>query len=104
MRDTTRQRRREFAVRAALGASAPRVIRLVVAEGVRLALAGTIAGMLASLLVARWLVRIAPVAGPVTTAVWLSAPLVLLGAVAVASALPARHALRVNLLTIMREE
>jgi ABC-type antimicrobial peptide transport system permease subunit len=36
--------------------------------------------------------------------VWLSAPLVLLGAVVVASALPARHALRVNLLTIMREE
>jgi ABC-type antimicrobial peptide transport system permease subunit len=102
--DTTRLRRREFAMRAALGASAPRVIRLVVAEGVRLALAGTIAGMLASLLVARWLVRIAPVGGPVTTAVWLSAPLVLLGAVAVASALPARHALRVNLLTIMREE
>ena len=104
MLDTTRQRRREFAVRAALGASAWRVMRHVVAEGVRLALAGTIAGMVAALLVGRWLVSIAPDAGPVTSAVWLTAPLVLLGAVAVASALPAREALRVNVLTIMREE
>jgi predicted permease len=103
MIDTTRLRRREFALRLALGATRARVVRLVFTEGVRLALAGTITGMLASLLVAAWLARITPIDGLLSLWVWVAAPVVLVGAVAVASVLPARRAL-VDPLTIMREK
>ena len=60
--------------------------------------------MLGSLLVARWLAQIAPGAGVPTVWVWLAAPLVLLAAVAVASVLPARRALAVDPLMIMRDK
>jgi ABC-type antimicrobial peptide transport system permease subunit len=55
MTDSVRRRRREFAVRVALGAPAWDVIRRVRAEGARLARAGAVAGMLA---VARSLARL----------------------------------------------
>jgi predicted permease len=103
MSDAARQRRREVALRIALGARGRRVIQQVLADGLRLAGAGMVAGMLGSLLVARWLARIAPHAGVPTAWVWLAAPLVLLAAVGVASVLPARRALRVDPLTIMRD-
>jgi putative ABC transport system permease protein len=103
MTDAARQRRRELAVRIALGAQGWHVIRQVLAEGVRLAGAGAVAGTLGSFLVARWLARITPRAGSLTVWVWLAAPIVLVGAVAIASVLPARRALTVNPLTIMRD-
>jgi putative ABC transport system permease protein len=90
-------------MRIALGARGWRVIHPVLAEGLRLAGAGTVAGMLGSILVARWLARFTPAAGPSAAWVWLAAPLVLIVAVAMASALPARRALRVDPLTIMRD-
>jgi hypothetical protein len=101
MADAARQRRREIAVRIALGAQRWRVIGQLLAEGMRLAGAGTVAGLLGSLLVSRWLTRIAPNAGGLTVWIWLAAPLALVGAVAIASVLPARRALTVNPLTIM---
>lgn len=104
MTDAARQRRREIAVRIALGAQGWRVVGAVLTDGVRLAGAGTIAGMIGSLLVARWLARITPGAGALTLWVWLAGPLVLIGAVAVASVLPARRALSVDPLTIMRDK
>jgi putative ABC transport system permease protein len=103
MTDAARQRRREIAVRIALGAQGWRVIRQVLAEGVRLAAAGTVAGLIGARLVARWLAGITPSAGAPTVWVWLAAPLVLVVAVAIASVLPARRALMVDPLTIMRD-
>jgi putative ABC transport system permease protein len=104
MTDAARQRRREFGIRIALGAKGWRLIREVLAEGVRLAGAGTVAGLVGSLLVTRWLARITPGAGPLPIWVWLAAPLALLGAVAIASVLPSRRALAIDPLTIMRDE
>jgi predicted permease len=103
MSEAARQRRREIAMRLALGAQGWRVIRQVLAEGMRLAGAGTVVGMFSSLLVARWLARITPDAGPAPFWVWLAAPVVLMGAVAVASVFPARRAASVDPLTIMRD-
>jgi putative ABC transport system permease protein len=103
MAESARQRRREVALRIALGAQGWRLIIQVLAEGVRLAGAGTVAGMIGSLLVARWLARTIPNAGVPTVWVWLAAPLVLLAAVALASVLPARRALTVDPLTILRD-
>jgi len=101
--DSARQRRREIALRIALGAQSWRVVRQVVAEGVRLAGAGTVAGVLGALLAARGLTRISPGADTAAGWVWLAAPLVLLTAVCLASVLPARRALSVDPLTIMRD-
>ena len=59
----TARRSREFAVRLALGAQGWRVVREVMVDGLRLAAVGAITGMLASLLVMRWLAAISPDAG-----------------------------------------
>jgi ABC-type lipoprotein release transport system permease subunit len=102
--DAARQRRRELAVRIALGAQRRHVIFLVLREGGRLASAGALAGTLGSLLLSRTLVSIAPDHRLPALWVWLAAPLVLGGAVAIASILPARRALIVNPLEILRDE
>jgi ABC-type lipoprotein release transport system permease subunit len=102
--DAARQRRRELSVRIALGAQRWHVIFQVLKEGGRLACAGILAGTLGSLLLSRTLTRIAPGNGSPALWVWLAAPLVLAVAVAIASVLPARRALLVNPLMIMRED
>jgi putative ABC transport system permease protein len=104
MTDAARQRQPEIALRIALGAQGWRVVRQILSEGAVLAGAGAIAGMLGSVLVARWLSRIMPTAGSPTIGVWLTAPLVLAVAVAIASVLPARRALAVDPLAVMRDE
>ena len=103
MADSARRRRREFAVRLALGAQGWRVVRQLMIEGMRLAGLGAVTGMLASVLVARWLSAMAPGAGFPSPAIWLAAPLLLAAAVTIASAIPARRALSVDLLSLMRD-
>ncbi len=102
--DAVRQRRREFAVRIALGAQRRHVIRQVLGEGGRLAMAGTLAGTLGSLLLSRMLARIAPGHGSPALWVWMAAPLLLAAVVLIASVLPARRASIVNPLTIMSDQ
>ena len=103
MADAARRRQREFAMRLALGAQGWRVVRLVMAQGLRLVGIGAPAGMLLSLLVAKRLATIVPAAGWPSPLIWI-APLVLLaGAVAVASVIPARRALSADLLSLMRD-
>jgi predicted permease len=103
MAESNRQRRREIALRIALGAQSWRVIRQVLVEGLQLAGIGAAAGAIASLAVARWLTRITPSVGVPSVSVWIAAPLALVAAVVVASVLPARRALATSPLTIMRE-
>jgi ABC-type lipoprotein release transport system permease subunit len=102
--DAARQRRRELAIRIALGAQRWRVFCQVLGEGGRLACAGALVGMLGSLLLSRWMAGITMVNGSPALWVWLAAPFVLVGAVAIASLLPVRRALMLNPLTIMRDE
>jgi hypothetical protein len=102
--DAARQRRRELAVRIALGAQAWRVIGFVVGHAGRLAAAALVAGMFGSLLVARPLARVAPSPGGGSAWVWIAGPLVLIATVAMASFLPAWRALMVLPITIMRDE
>jgi putative ABC transport system permease protein len=104
MAEAARQRRREIALRLALGAQSWRVIRQVLAEGVRLAGIGTVAGVLGSFLASRWLARITPSAVAPAPWVWLAAPVLLVMVVGMASIMPACRALTVDLLTLMRDE
>ena len=101
--DFARHRRREIALRMALGAQRWRVMLQVVREGLRLAALGALAGGLASLPVARWLARITPSAGSLTVWVWLAVPVVLILAVTIASVLPVGRALAINPLSVMKD-
>jgi ABC-type lipoprotein release transport system permease subunit len=104
MAEAARQRRREFALRIALGAQRWRIVRQVLAEGARLAGTGLAAGMLGSILVARWVARITPGAEATSGWVWLAPPVLLAVAVIVASVLPAHRAAAVNPLMTLRNE
>ena len=103
MADAARQRRREIALRIALGANWRRIVGQVLGEGLRLSALGAAAGLVGSLAVAAWMARTAPDASAPTVWVWLAAPAVLLAVTVVASVIPARRALAIDPLTIMRD-
>lgn len=100
--DAARHRGREIALRLALGARRWSIMRQLLVEGVRLASAGTVAGMIGSLVVARWLTVTTPSVGSLSAWVWLAVPGVLLAVVATASVLPVRRALTVNPVSLLR--
>jgi predicted permease len=99
---TVEQRRREIAVRMAIGASSSSVARLVVTESLLLALVGCVVGAVGVAAVSRVaravLFDIAP-QDPLTLA---ATAVVLLIAVIAASWLPARRAARINPVSAMR--
>jgi predicted permease len=102
--DAARHRRREIAVRVLLGAQGWRIISQIVGEGGRLAGTGTAVGMLGSVVAARLLTRVVPTGVSPSVWVWMAAPLMLLGAVAVASVIPAFRALAVDPLSLTRDD
>jgi predicted lysophospholipase L1 biosynthesis ABC-type transport system permease subunit len=90
------QRINEIGIRVALGAQARDVLRLVLGQGLRLALAGTVIGLTGTYAVARLLASIAPslpAAEPVTA---LGVTGLLIGFALLACWLPARQAVRVD--------
>ena len=100
--DVRRQRRREIALRIALGAPASRLVRQVLGDGVRLAAAGGLVGVAISAVAGGWVAAIAPTASAPPFWIWLAAPAALSLVVAIAAVLPARRALSVDPLAIMR--
>lgn len=100
--DGARARRRDLAIRIALGARRRDVIHQVLREGGRLAGAGSIAGVLGSLALSGLLPRAASGIGAPNLWVWIAGPIVLTVAVAVAGVLPARRALMLDPLRILR--
>jgi ABC-type antimicrobial peptide transport system permease subunit len=101
--ESARYRRREMALRIALGAHGWRLVRQVLGDGMRLATAGALTGMAASALGAIWLRRIVPSAGAGAAWMWAVTPIVLFALVGVATIVPARRALSVDPLAIMRD-
>lgn len=98
------QRTREMGIRMALGASRQRILRLVLGEGVRLALLGAVlgvAGALASTRVIRSLLFQTVPTDPVTFVV---TPLVLAGVALLATYIPARRATRLDPTLAIRGE
>jgi ABC-type lipoprotein release transport system permease subunit len=104
LNDAARARRRDLAVRIALGARRRDVIYQVLREGGQLAGAGTLAGVFGSFLLSQLLTRIASNIGSPKSWVWIAGPIVLGFAVAVAGILPARRALMVDPLRILRRD
>ncbi len=104
MSDAVQRRRQELGVRLALGARPDGLVRLVLADGLRLALAGGLVGLLAALalgqVLAAFLFGVAP-RDPLTLA---GVSLLLVGIALVSAWLPARRAARVDPLTALRAE
>ncbi|MGH7465893.1 MAG: FtsX-like permease family protein, partial [Longimicrobiales bacterium] len=97
------QRTHEFGIRTALGAAPGDVARMVVMQGLRLALAGVVIGAVLALALAR-LLRTMLLVSP-TDPVAIAGAAALLTAVAVlASWLPARRATKVDPLTALRAD
>jgi ABC-type antimicrobial peptide transport system permease subunit len=101
------RRVREIGIRMALGAEKRDVLRIVIGQGVRLALAGVAIGAVAALILTRVLSSFSQLlygvrAGDPLTFVAVS--LVLLSAAVLACYFPARHAARVDPMAALRYE
>ena len=101
--DLVIQRKREIALRLALGAQAPAIISDVLRAGLRIAAAGAVVGTAAAWLLIRVLEHTAAGFGASAAWMWLAAPAVLVAIVTAASVLPAKYALAVDPLTLTRE-
>lgn len=98
------QRTRELGVRVALGAGTRDVIRLVMTEGMRLALVGVGLGAVIALVIARWVKPLLFEQSPRDPVVFAGVAGVLLAVAALASFLPARRAGRVDPMEALRAE
>jgi len=100
---SVRQRTREIGVRMALGASESGVLRMVVTDGLRLAVLGLVPGLLGALLCTRALAAAMEGVRPGDVAAWLGAPLLLLAVTLFACWIPARRAARVSPLVALSD-
>jgi putative ABC transport system permease protein len=97
------QRRHEIGIRLALGATGGRVVRLVVSEGLKLAVIGVIIGCIASLLATRMIGSLLYEGVSARDPVTIAGVSALIGIVAVAaSAVPALRAARMNPTSALR--
>lgn len=101
--DAERRRRRERAIRIALGAQRWRIVFLVLQEAGQLVLVGTLIGTSLSFALLRWLLADFSALAAPPFQVWLIAPLLPAAAVLIACMLPARRASRISPSRIMRE-
>jgi putative ABC transport system permease protein len=95
-------RRRETAVRIAIGADAQRIVRGFVREGAVLVVAGLVLGTLGSVALSRWIAGVTDGA-PVSPALGVAAAVVLSAVGLLASYLPARRAARSDPAVELRE-
>ncbi len=101
---SVRQRTREIGVRIAFGASDHAVVRLVVGQGMLLALGGLGVGLVAAFMATRLVSSLFYGVTPADPITFVGVSLVLLGVAIVASYLPARRALRIDPVVALRDE
>lgn len=97
------QRRHEMAIRLALGAEHGDILRLVVRQGLLLAIAGIIVGLIAALLMTRLMAGLLYDIGARDVLTFVLAPLIFLVVAVLASYIPARRATKLNPVEALRE-
>lgn len=98
------QRAREMGLRMALGAESDAIIRLVLREGMTLAVAGFALGLVGALLIERLLQSSLYDTGSIDPAALAAVTLVLLAAASAACYLPARCAAKMDPMVALRQE
>jgi putative ABC transport system permease protein len=98
------QRRHEFGVRVALGAAQSTIVRLVVGEGLHLAVAGVGIGLVVAAAATRLLVGLVVGVEPQDPVTFAVVTLVLVAATLLATYIPARRAARVDPIAALRDE
>lgn len=98
------QRTQEIGIRMALGATQQTVLRLVVSQGVVLAVAGVTIGLAGSFALSKLIETLLFNVEPRDIATFTAAGLVLLVATLLASYIPARRATKVDPLVALRYE
>ena len=98
------RRRREFAIRTALGASAAQVSRIVVRDGLVVALAGITLGACAGAAIARAMRSFLFGVGATDPATWITVIGLLVLTIAAACWQPTRAAIRTNPVVLLRDE
>jgi hypothetical protein len=96
-------RARELAIRAAHGATPAALAKLIAASSARLLIVGTLAGALLAIPAARSLASLLFGVHPFDALTWTAVFAVIIGSVAVATALPARRAMAANPAELLRE-
>lgn len=97
-------RLREIGVRIAIGAAPERIVRDILAEGLRLALIGVGVGLLAALAVGRLTQRLVVDVNPSDPRLFAVVAIVMILVACVAAFLPARRASAVDPIVVLRQE
>jgi predicted permease len=101
---TVAQRRQEIGVRAALGASPGSVLRLIMGQGMALAIAGVVLGAIAARLLTQQMQGVLFGIAPNDVMTLAEVVMALVATAAVASWLPARRAVAIDPVTALRAE
>jgi putative ABC transport system permease protein len=97
-------RTREIGVRVAIGARGGQVLRMVLADGIRLCAAGVALGGIGALVVGRWISGLLYQTAPSDPGTLVGVALFLLAVTAAASWIPARRAAQVDPIKALRAE
>jgi putative ABC transport system permease protein len=101
---STAQRTQEIGIRMALGAQPQKVLRMVLAQALKLAAAGVLIGLAGSLAISRTLSTLLYGVSTTEPSAFASVALLLAGVAAVASLVPAQRAARVDPMVALRHD
>jgi putative ABC transport system permease protein len=98
------ERTREIGIRLALGADRRAILRMVLRQGMGLALAGAAVGLLCALVGSHWMANLLYGVGPTDPLTFAGIPVLLVAAALLACWIPARRAIRVEPVIALRTE
>jgi putative ABC transport system permease protein len=98
------ERTHEIGIRLALGAQSTSILRMVLRQGLGLALAGAVFGLAGALIVSHLMAGLLYGVRPADPLTFAAVAILLIGVALLACYIPARRALRVDLLLTLRHE